>query len=232
MEYNGFISTLIERSERLLMPGAHDDLDVTRYLLVMNTGFSLVRDRIRYWDDSDDRRVKMQNPWKKVQKACKSKLANPVTVDEEQFFEKFRTCNDWVYLRVLKEHQKGALSGHNVVSSLENAEEIPIEDLKLDAVMWALRNSFAHGGILPMSPWQAGQRRCKSDPVRLGRASEPSQIDRVYFVSNWTGDSIQDVRGWIVMEFGLDALGAFWHDWRALLLASGHQALDKLDRAA
>ena len=214
------------------MPGAHDELNVTRHLLVMNTGFALVRDRIRYWDDSDDKGVRTQNPWKKVRKACKSKLAKPVIVEKEQFFEKFRTCNDWVYLRVLKEHQRGALSGHNVVRSLENAEETPIEDLKLDAVMWALRNSFAHGGILPMSPSQAGQRRCKSDTVRLSRASEPNQIDRVYFVSNWTGDSIQDLRGWIVMEFGLDALDAFWNDWRALLLASGQQALHQLDRAA
>lgn len=232
MEYNGFISTIIERSERLLMPGAHDDLNVTRHLLVMNTGFALVRDRIRYWDDSDDKRVRLQNPWKKVQKACKSKLANPVTVDGEPFFETFRTCNDWVYLRVHKEQQRGALSGHNVVRSLEHAEETPIEDLKLDTVMWALRNSFAHGGILPMSPNQAGQRRRNLDPIRLSRVNEPSQIDRVYFVSNWTGENIQDVHGWIVMEFGLNALDAFWNDWRAILLASGHQALHQLDRAA
>lgn len=232
MEYNGFISTLIERSERLLMPGSNDDLNVTRHLLVMNTGFALLRDRIRYWDDSDDKRVRMQNPWKKVRKACKSKLAKPITVEQEQFFEAFRTSRDWVYLRVPKELQQGALSGHNVVGSLKNAEEIPIEDLKLDAVMWALRNSFAHGGILPMSPSQAGPRLSHSAPVRLGHESEPNQIDRVYFVSNWTGDSIQDARGWIVMEFGLCALTAFWSDWRTLLLASGHQALHQLDRAA
>lgn len=232
MEYNGFISTLIDRSEMLLMPGEHDDLNVTRLLLVMNTGFALVRDRMRYWDDTGDNRLSTPNPWKWVQKACKSKLGKPVTVEQKQFFEDFRTSRDWVFLRVPKECQHGALSGQNVVQSLKHAEEIPIDELKLDAVIWALRNAFAHGGILPMSPSQAGSRLCKSSRIRRSRASEPNQIDRVYFISYWTGNSAQDVRGWIVMEFGLDALHAFWNDWRTLLLNSGHQALHQLDRVA
>lgn len=214
------------------MPGAHDDLNVTRYLLVMNTGFALVRDRIRYWDDTDDKRVRAKDPWEKVKNACKRKLANPVIVDEERFFENFQTCNDWVYLQVPKEHLKGRLSGQNVVRSLENAEVKRVEDLKLDAVMRALRNSFAHGGILPMSMSQAGRRHCQPSSFGSILASEKTQIDRVYFVSKWTGDSIQDVRGWIVMEFGLKALEAFWNDWRALLLASGPIALHQLDQAA
>lgn len=232
MQYNGFISTLIERSEALLKPGTNDDLNVTRYLLVMNTGFALVHDRIRYWDDSNDKRVRFRGGWKQLEKVLDSSLALPVNVGKKNFFENFRSCADWSYSRLRKEHQRGALSGHNVISSLANAEERPIENLKLDSVVRALRNSFAHGGIMPMSPHQAGQRHRQSSLFSLGRVYEESEIDRVYFVSRWTGDDIKDVRGWIVLEFGLIALATFWQDWRDLLLASDLSALHNLDRAA
>ena len=99
MQYNGFISTLIERSEVLLRPEAHDDLSVTRHLLAMNTGFALVLERIRGWDNSSDKRLSntVAN-WEEVRKATKKKtLAVPFTVDGQQFFEAFRTCNDWVF---------------------------------------------------------------------------------------------------------------------------------------
>lgn len=232
MEYNGFISTLIERSESLLLSQPDDDWNVTRLLLIMNTGFALVRDRIRYWDDTNDSRLRNPNPWKKVQKACKSKLDKTITVDKDSFFEEFRTCGDWVYLRLPKNKLLGSLSAHNIVQSLEGAEKRPISDLKLDAVVWALRNSFAHGGIIPMSSGQAGQRLHEPKLLKLRPTAGSNQIDRVYFVSKWTGDSIQDDRGWIVMEFGLEALQAFWDDWRSLILASGPRALSHLDRAA
>lgn len=71
MEYNGFISTLIDRSEQLLPLDRPDELDVTRLLRFWNTGFALVRDRIRYWDDAEDRRLRGSNPWKDVQKRLK-----------------------------------------------------------------------------------------------------------------------------------------------------------------
>lgn len=228
MEYNGFISTLIERSEQLLLSDQADDLNVTRLLLVLNTGFALVRDRIRYWDDTDDRRLRASNPWKEIQKACKGNLGKPITVNGQVFFEEFRASGDWAYFRVPKEVSSGPLSAHNIVHCLHRDQEIHVDDLKLDAVMWALRNSFAHGGVLPMSPAQAGQRH-KSTGTHL---HDTRQIDRVYFASKWTGDSIQDDFGWIVMEFGVDALRAFWEDWKALILVPGRQALDQLDRAA
>ena len=115
---------------------------------------------------------------------------------------------------------------------MKNAEERQIEKLKLDSVIQALRNSFAHGGILPMSPSQAGQERFKSQPSGRDSVGDPNQIDRIYFVSKWTGEGIKDVRGWNVLEFGLDALDAFWRDWRNFLLGPGHQVLQQLDQAA
>lgn len=228
MEYNGFISTLIDRSEQLLPLNRPDELDVTRLLLVLNTGFALVRDRIRYWDDTNDGRLRGSSPWKDIQKVCKSRLDKPISMNGRLFFDDFRTSRDWAYLRVSREATRGQLSADNVVECIRKTEETPSDRLKLDAVMWAMRNSFAHGGILPMSPSQAGQRIRPSANQR----HDARHIDRVYFVSKWTGDSIQDDLGWIVMEFGLDALRAFWEDWKALILLPGRHALDKLDRVA
>jgi hypothetical protein len=228
MEYNGFISTLIDRSEQLLPLDGPDELDVTRLLLVLNTGFALVRDRIRYWDDANDGRLRGSSPWKDIQKACKSRLDKPISMNGQMFFNDFRTSRDWAYLRVSRDATLGQLSAHNVVKCLREAENIPSDGLKLDAVMWAMRNSFAHGGILPMSPSQAGQR-IRTSTKQL---HETRHIDRVYFVSKWTGDSTQDDLGWIVMEFGLAALRTFWEDWKALILVPGRNALDQLDRVA
>lgn len=235
MEYNGFISTLIDRSEQLLPLDRPDELNVTRLLLVLNTGFALVRDRIRYWDDADDGRLRGSNPWRAVQKACKSSLDKQISMNGQVFFDGFRTSQDWAYLRVSREETLGPLSAHNVVQCLRKAEEIPSKRLKLDAVMWALRNSFAHGGVLPMSPSQAGQRRRPSGM----HVHDARHIDRVYFVSKEMqtikhpcDHETQEHVGWIVMEFGLDALWTFWEDWKALILVPGRHALDQLDRVA
>jgi len=229
MQYDGFISSLIERSETLLTQGANDDLNVTRYLLVMNTGFALVRDRIRYWDNKDDRRVR-QNPWGKIKAAGKMRLSRPVDVDGETFFEEFRKCGDWAYFRVSDESRRVPLSALDVVRSLVHAREVPIERLKLDSVIWPLRNSLAHGGIIPMSPHQASELYRNQGSLSLVNESD-FEIDRVYFVSDWTGDSGKDVLGRIVLKFGLVAMEAFWKDWRKLVLASGDNALLDLDIA-
>lgn len=229
LEYNGFISTLIERSEQLLLSDQADDLNVTRLLLVLNTGFALVRDRIRYWDDADDQRLRASNPWNDIKTACKHKLSKPISVNGKIFFEQFRTCGDWAYFSVPKEVSSGPLSAHNIVKCLHQEHEIQADKLKLDAIIWALRNSFAHGGVLPMSTYQAASERHRSTGVRLHDAH---QIDRVYFASKWTGGTIQDDLGWIVMEFGVVALRAFWEDWKELVLVSGRQAIAQLDQAA
>ena len=90
LEYNGFISTLIERSEQLLLSDQADDLNVTRLLLVLNTGFVSVLDRIRGWDNSDDGRLRTSNLKKEVKKACDRKFVDPIKVREEVFFESFQ----------------------------------------------------------------------------------------------------------------------------------------------
>lgn len=228
LEYNGFISTLIERSEQLLLSDQADDLNVTRLLLVLNTGFALVRDRIRGWDNSDDGRLRTSNLKKEVNKACDRKFVDPIKVREEVFFESFRTCGDWAYFRVPKDQPARVLSALDFVRILRGREAVSPNELSLDAVMQALRNSLAHGGVFPMSYYQAESRLVPS-AIQLHGSQ---QIDRVYFVSKWTGGTIQDHLGWIVMEFGVDALRVFWEDWKALILAPGRQALAELDRVA
>ncbi len=107
-------------------------------------------------------------------------------------------------------------------------EDIKADDLKLDAVIWALRNSFAHGGVLPMSHSQAGPRRASTGTSLY----DTREIDRVYFVSKWMGATEKDELGWIVMEFGVKALRAFWDDWKAMILVPGPSALNQLDKVA
>lgn len=228
MKYDGFISTIIDRSEQLLPVDASEDLQVTRMLLLLNTGFALVWDRMQYWEDHDDARLRRLNPWSAFKKAREHKFATPVTLQSETIFESFRTCGDFSYFKIPKSDAEKRLSARNIVRALQGAEKVRHETRTLDHIMRAMRNSFAHGGILPMSPEQAGDRLQSSVPSPLHR----EKIDRVYFVSKWTGDSVRDQRGWIVMEFGLDALQFFWDDWKALLLLSGERAMLELDKVA
>ena len=228
MEYNGFISTLIERSEQLLFSDQIDGLNVTRLLLVLNTGFALVRDRIRYWEDADDRRMRAVNPWKELKTASGGRLSNPIAINGQIFFDGFRTSKDWTYHRLPKSGSAKQLSAHNIVERIDTGAEIKADELKLDAVIWALRNSFAHGGVLPMSHSQAGPRRGSTGTSLY----DTREIDRVYFVSKWMGATEKDELGWIVMEFGVKALQAFWDDWKALILVPGQSALNQLDRVA
>ena len=237
MDYKGFISTLIERSEEILMSDNDDSLDVTRLLLVLNTGFSLVRDRINYWDNADDLKLRSANLKKEVRKACKSDLSKPIKIDGKPFFEEFRACNDWAYLRVCKEEVfDKSLSAKKIGQYLAKAELSSPNDLTLDHVMRALRNSFAHGGVMPMSTEQSEQLGIK--PLNF-IPSRGKHIDRVYFVSDWTetvplecGHEKHEKVGWVIMEFGLKALGAFWSDWKELILISREEGLNKLDQAA
>jgi hypothetical protein len=228
MQYNGFISTIIERSEQLLPVDARDDLQVTRMLLLLNTGFALVWDRIQYWEDHDDARLRRRNPWHAFKKARERKFAAAVTLQGEKIFENFRTCGDFSYFKIPNSPSVGTLSAHNIVRFLESAEEVLPETRSLDHIMRAMRNSFAHGGILPMSPDQAGDLRRSNALAPLRR----DKIDRVYFVSKWTGDNVREHLGWIVMEFSLDALQFFWDDWKALLLLPGERAMLELDKVA
>lgn len=228
MQYDGFISTIIDRSEQLLSSDTKDDLQVTRMLLVLNTGFSIVWDRIQYWDDSDDEGLRRPNTWSKMTKARKRKLAAPVDLHGQTIFESFRTCGDFAYFKISKSDAVKTLNARNTVGCINNAEEVPLAQLSLDSIMRAVRNSFAHGGILPMSPNQAGNRRRSVIPQLI----DSEEIDRVYFVSKWIDGSPQEHFGWIVMEFGLDALRLFWDDWKALLLLPGNGAFLKLDQVA
>lgn len=232
MEYDGFISTIIERSEKLLPINANDDLQVTSMLILLNTGFALVWDRIIYWDDddaklrSDDAKLRSHNRWGGFKNKCKKPLKAPVNWRGEMIFESFRTRDDFTYFKIPNDDKGGKLSAHNIVRSLEKAKPESNDSRTLGHIMRAMRNSFAHGGILPMSPLQAGDRHHSSVPSRIPR----DKIDRVYFVSEWKDDGVK--KGWIVMEFGLDALRFFWDDWKALLLLPGEKAMRELDKVA
>lgn len=227
MEYDGFISTIIERSEKLLPIKANDDLQVTSMLIFLNTGFALVWDRIIYWDD-EDAKLRSRNPWDKFTKARKkSTFETPIISFGETIFERFRTCDDFTYFKIPKDDKGGKLSAQNIVRSLEGVPPKSNDSRTLDHIMRAMRNSFAHGGILPMSPLQAGDRHHSR---ALSRIPRDDKIDRVYFVSEWKDGSVK--KGWIVMEFGLDALRFFWDDWKALLLLPGEKAMRELDKVA
>ena len=243
MEYDGFISTIIERSEKLLpinanddLLDANDDLQVTSMLILLNTGFALVWDRIIYWDDddaklrSDDAKLRSSNRWGGLKNKCKKLLKAPVNWRGEMIFERFRTCDDFTYFKIEKNGNSKKLSAHNIVRSLKGVEPKSNDSRTLDLIMRAMRNSFAHGGILPMSRSQAGVDRHHSSV--LSRIPRENKIDRVYFVSTWFDEETRVVKGWIVMEFGLDALRFFWDDWKALLLLPGEKAMRELDKVA
>jgi len=227
MQYNGFISTIIERSEQLLPIDVNDDLQVTSMLILLNTGFALVWDRMQHWDD-DDARLSSTDPWSGFKKASKYPFKKLV-LRGETIFERFRTCGDFTYFNIEKNGNSKKVSAHNIVRSLKGVLPKSNDSRTLDLIMRAMRNSFAHGGILPMSRSQAGVDRHHSSV--LSRIPRENKIDRVYFVSTWK-DKTGVVKGWTVMEFGLDALRFFWDDWKALLLLPGEKAMRELDKVA
>ena len=161
MQYNGFISTLIERSEHLVLSDPQDDLNVTRSLLLLSAGFTLVRDRISSPDNTGDRGLRSTDLKRDFKKASASGLIAPIKVEGREFFEDFRTCGDWVYVTLDKEVSERP-SAHNIGTCIFKGEVAEHDTLKLDHPLRALRNAFAHGSVFPMSHPGTTTARCRS----------------------------------------------------------------------
>ena len=191
-------------------------------------------ERIRWWEDGNDAGLKEIASKSKLRKIGQKKIGRPIQDGGKPYFERFQASNGWSYLELAKEHQPLRLSGDNILEVLETAKVRGREDLEFDDFSRALRNSFAHGGVLPKSSRPTGGRTINS-----GRAVGDSQeIDRVYFVSKWSvtswdnGKEVSVVKGLLILEFSVDALEAFWNDWRDLILGAGSDVLKQIDRVA
>jgi hypothetical protein len=232
MEYNGFISTLINRSEDILDPRQDDKFEVTRLLLLLNTAFALVFNRINDFDNSPDdsyMRPISRNILKNRLLDRRINLEVRTDFNSSIYFENFMEEINWRFIEVRKDlFIRKKVSARDIAALLDHGAEIDRATLTWYRLLSALRNSFAHGGIFPMSPDQAGYKEISGRGSRI--FLKPNDIDRVYFVSRLTdGDSNSEL-GKVLIAFGLDSLRDFWEGWRAFLKAECD--LERLDVAA
>jgi hypothetical protein len=230
VQYEGFIRTIMSRSEMLLDARDGDELNITRLLLLLNTGFALVWERLRYWEEQDptnDRRRCLG--FCDLKASLNANFGQPIdlrgTSPGAFVFETFRETGDWAYLTIEPMPVGRRLSTGKFLDRLRQAHVRPANQVKLKELLTAIRNSFAHGGILPMSRDQASCPRF----VKPDFSSRSGEIDRIYFVSRLTGDTSSDVRGLIVVEFGPLALARFWDDWKQLMLVQPRPIIDSIE---
>jgi len=200
MQYDGFISAVIRRSEDILQPHQNDEFAVTRLLLLLNTAFALVYERIYRYDNSPDlrfRRVPSSENLDEV-RVCKVESEGGDENFMSLYFDTFVRGADWMFCEITDSRRN--VSVHDIERFLGAGRLIDRSDLVWGRILPALRNSFAHGGIFPMSPEQANFRGLTG----TGRTPfiKPNEIDRVYFLSGTS----KNCPGWAA---GIECRGHF-----------------------
>ena len=238
MEYTGFISSLVERSEsvlgvnaRTLNQTSHRDTSVTRLLLLLNTGFGMVWERIDTVQNHDDPKFKNAYPQEFKKVAKKTKVSECLKIEDRDFFQKTSEDLSWnVY------HVPEYKNPHNISDLIKGlcAQSRFAKTHKKNnykELFMSLRNSFAHGGVHPLSPRQT----CDYAFIEQQRLQNPKLINenniyKIYFVSKW-GES-KDPKGHTIIEFSVPALMNFWYDWREIILSNKVINLSNYDNAA
>ena len=222
-EYTGFISSLIERSERVLniqknnpprkfLRHLEKETDVTRLLLILNSGFSMIWERLVSVDGEQIRDSSYMDMEDFKIQIDKNNLSEPLIINKKYFFE---TIIDDPLWKIYK--YKGFEERHNIyklIGRIDKIEPIKRAEIPYRSFFTSLRHSFAHGGIHPLSPRQIGD-------------GSSSEISKVYFVSKWTKK--QNPEGFKICEFPVTSLYKFWSDWKKLLNSDNIIRLSEYD---
>lgn len=237
-EYTGFISSLVERSEKVLGVNSNSsdqtsmrDTSVTRLLLLLNAGFSMVWDRIDTVQNNDDPKFKNAFPETFKTRANNTRLSNNLIIGDINFFQRTSKDLTWHVHRVPNFKNPHDIS--ILVKELSDKSILPKtkKSNTYKELFISLRNSFAHGGIHPMSPRQTNDiafiERLK---LQNPKSAKESEIYKVFFVSKW--GEYNNAKGHTIIEFPIAALMNFWHDWREVILSNKVINLLEYDNAA
>lgn len=223
----GFITSIIERSEKILIDERYD---VTRLLLLLSFGFGMVFERLKFQDAPLEASI----PHHVLHRKFEDKLGNSfcdrsLSLNNGAYFEHFCKSDEWEFRRV--RYHKRRYDIKDLLEPINSGEKVEKLDLKYSELMRCLRNSLAHGGIHPLSPRQS----CRLHVLppfsfkKLGTGSNEN-IDKVIFVSKWKEkdeDTSKEITmGFNTIIFSVEALHLFWKDWRNLLYKNNYSELD------
>ena len=162
-------------------------------------------------------------------------LSKHLIINKEAFFKRMYKDHSWKkYKYKLNDDEiRTDKIEHDIkelieMISLEQIEPEKRENIPYSSLFRSLRNSFAHGGIHPLSPEQIGDEELKKK-IKLKNPKIPTvnQICRVYFVSKWLKRNV--LTGYNIFEFSVDTLYNFWSDWRELLMLGNIIKLSDFD---
>lgn len=233
VEYVGFISDVINRSETILKVGRDKNYDATALLMLMISGFALPYERLSNWGETDPG-LHPENTLNRIKKLAKKITAESA---DDPLREHFSRTNLSKWRRYVlrkdgvspKDFRREALP-RIVDKSLEHDRNWSVKDL-----MRMMRNALAHGGIHPLSPRQV-RSCCNSDASESRVISQvDDKIDRIFLVSRVDtkeDDPKKDI-GINIIDVSLPELKNFWYDWKSILLDQiGDEGVATLARAA
>lgn len=224
--YSGFIGDLVERTQKLLKSNrsVEDKLEVTRHIILLTVGFSLAYERLKFLKSDDLLGTEKLRQKLGTDQHGRIDFSN---VDKDHFSD-FFACAGWKLFRLERKPPPGEDPNkmeaiairyeiNDIITELVAATPIEPEQVIIQEMFEIIRNSFAHGGVHPIS-------RGQIDDSQRGRDND--NISQVYLVSKWKeeipkskGKGIKyGFIGLNVLELRPGDLSAFWDDWRKLVL--------------
>lgn len=234
VEYVGFISDVINRSERILSVGQDKNYDATALLMLMISGFALPYERLSNWKETDPG-LHPENTLNRIKKLAEKITAESADDPLREHFSRtnLSTWRRYVLMKdgVLPKDFRSEALPRIVDKSLEDDRNWSVKDL-----MRMMRNALAHGGIHPLSPRQV--RSCGNSDASDSRvvSGADDQIDRIFLVSKVDrkkDDPEKKDIGIYIIDVPLPELKNFWYDWKSILLDQiGDEGVATLARAA
>ena len=230
VEYSGgFISCIINRGDHILDKKRYN---VTRLLMLLNCGFAMVWERMKFQELDDEEDLSNEAKIRKFrEKFSNCKCDVSLNIKDKLFFTNFSKNPDWNYIEIKLNEQKRRYDINEVLLAMNEGEVIKRSNLKYSQLIRSLRNSLGHGGIHPLSPQQSSNFKMKTFSEKRLHEHSRETIDKVFFVSKTGKETAHNSKGLTIIVMSVDAVHLFWEDWRDLLLKNEVFSYLDLDNA-